>query len=420
MANSSNCKHLIKCRFCDSQDLKIALDLGSMPLAGGFLKKEDLSNEYFFPLELQFCINCYLVQVSCVPDPKILFNEKYFFHSSSTYSLVEHFAKYADVLYNRYLHSKHRPQVLEIGCNDGVLLNPLSKLGCKVIGVDPSSSVTQKINIPDSIIKNNFFTEELSNDIFLETGKVDAITANFSFAHIDNMHDVMKGIVKLIKDDGIFVFELYYLKTIIEEMNYDMIYHEHMSYYSLMTLKIFLSKYGMDIFDIEYFPRIRSGALRVHSKLITNNKFTPSESFLKLYESEIQLGLNTINPFIDYSNKITKTKNDLLDLIITLKNQGKIIVGYGASGRSTVIMNYCGINQNHIDYIVDDAVEKQGYLTPGNHIEIMTWDQMTEKCTPDYVILFAWSFIDEVLNKRNDFRLAGGKFILPLPSVQIL
>jgi len=121
-----------------------------------------------------------------------------------------------------------------------------------------------------------------------------------------------------------------------------------------------------------------------------------------------------------YSNKIKKTKDDLLDLIITLKSQGKIIVGYGASGRSTVIMNYCGINQSHIDYIVDDAVEKQGYLTPGNHIEIMTWEKMIEKCTPDYVILFAWSFIDEVLNKRNAYRLAGGKFILPLPSVQIL
>ena len=420
MINSANCKYLRECRFCNSQDIETVLDLGNMPLAGGFLKKADIANEYFFPLELQFCKNCFLVQVSCVPDPKILFNEKYFFHSSSTFSLIEHFTKYADDLFKRYLIDKQQPIILEIGCNDGVLLNPLSKLGCKVIGVDPSSSVTNKINISDSIIKNNFFTEELAIEILSETGKVDIITANFSFAHIDNMHDVMRGIVKLIKDDGIFVFELYYLKTIIEEMNYDMIYHEHMSYYSLLTLKIFLSKYGMEIFDVDYFPRIRSGALRVHAKLKINNELPPTEKFIKLYESEIILGLNTIHPFIDYSNKIEKTKHDLLSLITNLKSAGKKIVGYGASGRSTVIMNYCGINESHIDYIVDDAIEKQGYLTPGNHIEIMTWDQMIEKYTPDYVILFAWSFIDEVLSKRDTYRLAGGKFILPLPTVHIL
>ena len=299
-------------------------------------------------------------------------------------------------------------------------MRPLSKLGSKLIGVDPSTSVTNKINIPGSIIKNDFFTEKLAIEILNENGKVDIVTANFSFAHIDNMNDVMRGIIKLLKDDGIFVFELYYLKTIIEEMNYDMIYHEHMSYYSLLTLKKFLSKYGMEIFDVEYFPRIRSGALRVHTKFNINNAFPPTEQFIKLYESEIIFGLNKIQPFIHYSNKIEKSKNDLLDLINSLKIEGKKIVGYGASGRSTIIMNYCGINENHIDCIVDDAIEKQGFLTPGNHIEIITWNQMIEKCTPDYVVLFAWSFIDEVLSKRSEYRLAGGKFILPLPEVKVI
>jgi len=420
MFSSLICKELKECRFCNSPDLEIVLDLGTMPLAGGFLKKEDLANEYFFPLELQFCKNCYLVQVSCVPDPNILFNEKYFFHSSSTFSLVEHFTKYAQDLFKRYLNNNKLPVILEIGCNDGVLLRPLSKLGSKLIGVDPSTSVTNKINIPGSIIKNDFFTEKLAIEILNENGKVDIVTANFSFAHIDNMNDVMRGIIKLLKDDGIFVFELYYLKTIIEEMNYDMIYHEHMSYYSLLTLKKFLSKYGMEIFDVEYFPRIRSGALRVHTKFNINNAFPPTEQFIKLYESEIIFGLNKIQPFIHYSNKIEKSKNDLLDLINSLKIEGKKIVGYGASGRSTIIMNYCGINENHIDYIVDDAIEKQGFLTPGNHIEIITWNQMIEKCTPDYVVLFAWSFIDEVLSKRSEYRLAGGKFILPLPEVKVI
>lgn len=420
MQSNSSYKILKNCRFCGNSDLKNVLNLGKMPLAGGFLKKNDIDLELFFPLELQYCNKCHLVQVSCVPNPNIIFNEKYFFHSSSTNSLIEHFSCYAKDIFQKYLKNIIDPIILEIGCNDGVLLKPLASLGCKVIGVDPSSSVTNKIDIDNSVIINDFFTENLSLEILNNCGSVDIVTANFAFAHIDDMHDVMKGIVNLLKKDGVFVFELYYLKTVIEEMNYDMIYHEHMSYYSLITLREFLSKYEMDIFDIDYFPKLRSGALRIHAKFKSNLSLKITEKFTKALNLEYDFGLNTINPFYHFSEKIEKTKLDLIRLIIDLKSQGKKIVGYGASGRSTILMNYCGITSEHIDCVVDDAVEKQGFLTPGNHLEILTWENMLKVGKPDYIILFAWSFTDEVLIKRASFREKGGKFILPLPNVKVI
>lgn len=413
-------KILERCRFCKSDELIVVLRLGDMPLAGGFLKKSDLSEELFFPLELQYCSNCHLVQVSCVPDPKVLFNEKYFFHSSSTKSLITHFNSYAENIFSRYLKKIKKPKVLEIGCNDGVLLKPLSQLGCDVIGVDPSESVTSKIKIKDCSVYSTFFTEDLSHEIYKSHGKVDLITANFSFAHIDDMFDVMRGIQYLLPAHGIFVFELYYLKTIIREMNYDMIYHEHMSYYSLISLKIFLSKFQMEIFEIEYFPKLRSGALRIHAKWMSNNSYSISNNFSEAIKDELVLKLNSKEPFIDFSNRIHETKQELMALLLKLKNQGKRIIGYGASGRSTILMNYCGINKSHIDCVVDDAVEKQGYLTPGNHLEILTWEEMYKQGVPDYIVLFAWSFTDEVLLRRKSFREGGGKFILPLPKVSVI
>ena len=415
----SNYKILTNCRFCSSDDLEIVVDLGLMPLAGAFLKPEQIKDELFFPLALQYCKNCHLVQASCVPDPTILFNEKYFFHSSSVGSLVSHFEDYAKEIYLKFLSKLNCPKVLEIGCNDGVLLKPLSKLGCKVIGVDPSSNVTSKIKIENSLIVTDFFTEIVANEIFLNNGKIDLITANFSFAHIDDMNDVMRGIKILLNEKGVFVFELYYLKTLIEEMNYDMIYHEHMSYYSLITLKKFLLKFDLEIFDVQYNAKIRSGSLRVFVKYMTNKDINITETFHTFYKNELIFGLDTITPYKNYANRIIETKENLLLMLKDLKAQGKKIIGYGASGRSTVLMNYCGLNSTHIEFVIDDATEKQGYLTPGNHLNIITWNDMVKKGIPDYIILFAWSFIDEVLLKRSEYINNGGKFILPLPDVKI-
>ncbi len=407
------------CRFCNSNDLIEVMDLGLMPLAGAFIKQKDFSDEKFYPLTLDFCNSCSLVQVKEVISADILFKENYFFFSSSINTLINHFREYANDLYNEFLSNLENPKILEIGCNDGVMLRPFSDLGVLPIGVDPATNVVKTIDIDKAVIYNDYFTEKLSNNILNEYGKLDLVVSNFSFAHIDDMQDVIKGITTILKDDGVFVFEIYYLVNLIEEMNYDMIYHEHMSYYSLYTLTKFFNEYNMEVFEIKHNKEVRTGSTRFYVKFNSNSNLKISDNVNKVYSREINLNYHKKNIYNEYASKVELNKNQTIDLLKKLKSEGKSIIGYGASGRGTVIMNYCKIDSRYLDYVVDDAPQKVGFFTPGTRLEIKSWDYVLENGYPDYIILFAWSFTEEVIKKRQDFIQNGGKFIVPLPTLTL-
>lgn len=408
------------CRFCHGNNLFKILDFGNVPLAGAFLKNKDFSTEKYYPLDIYFCKDCYLVQVGCVVSADVLFKENYFFFSSAIGTLVDHFKEFANEIYESFLKGKRRPSVLEIGCNDGVLLKPLSLLGVHTIGVDPATNVVEKIDSEDITIYNDCFTEKLAVRIRAKYGRLDAILSSYSFAHIDDMVDVMKGVKTLLKDDGIFIFEIYYLGTLIDEMQYDMIYHEHMSYYSLKTLMIFLKRFDMDIFDVEYIPGVRSGSVRFYARNTGQSSETISHSVVEMIQYEKKRGFDNLNIFKVYAEKVNETREQLITLLNRIKSEGKTIIGYGASGRGTTIMNYCGIDGKYLDYVVDDAPAKQGFYTPGTHVPIKPWEFSTESGFPDYIVLFAWAFTDEVINKRREYLKQGGKFIIPLPEVRIV
>lgn len=408
------------CRFCQGNNLVKILDFGYVPLAGAFLKKKDFPNEKYYSLDIFFCKDCYLVQVGTVVSADVLFKENYFFFSSAISTLVEHFKEFAQDIYRSFLEYKHQPSALEIGCNDGVLLKPLSSLGVHTIGVDPATNVVEKIDSEDITIYNDCFTEKLAVQIRAKYGRLDAVLSSYSFAHIDDMVDVMKGIKALLKDDGIFIFEIYYLGTLIDEMQYDMIYHEHMSYYSLKTLMLFLKRFDMAIFDVEYIPGVRSGSVRFYARNIDQRPENISPAVMDMIQYEKERGFDNIDIFTKYAEKVTEAKEQLITLLNRLKSEGKTIIGYGASGRGTTIMNYCGIGGKYLDYVVDDAPAKQGFYTPGTHVPIKSWESTTESRFPDYIVLFAWSFTDEVINKRCEYLKQGGKFIIPLPEVKIV
>ena len=405
------------CRFCNSTDLEEVLDLGLMPLAGAFIKEKEFKNEMFYPLTLDFCNSCSLVQVKEVISADVLFKDNYFFFSSSINTLINHFKDYALDLYRNFLVDIESPKILEIGCNDGVMLKPFSDLGVFPIGVDPATNVVKTIDIQNAAIYNDYFTEELSKNILNRHGKIDLVVSNFSFAHIDDMQDVIKGITTILKSDGVFVFEIYYLVNLIEEMNYDMIYHEHMSYYSLFTLTKFFANYGMEVFDIKHNKEVRTGSTRFYVKYSSNNSLKILDSVKILYNKEIKYNFHKKNIYNSYAENVELNKIQTIDLLEKIKSEGKTIIGYGASGRGTVIMNYCNIDSKYIDYVVDDAPQKEGYFTPGTRLEIKSWDYVLESGYPDYIILFAWSFASEVIKKRNDFIKSGGKFIIPLPKL---
>ncbi|MDO8463066.1 MAG: class I SAM-dependent methyltransferase [bacterium] len=408
------------CRFCGGTNLHTILDFGNVPLAGGFLKAEQFADEEYYPLDLKVCTDCTLVQVPNAVSGEKLFREHYFYFSSKIQTLVTHCAAFAQDVVDRFLAGKSDASVFEIGCNDGVMLRPFAQLGVTAVGMDPASNVVASVAQDGFTIYDDFFNEETAKRVRAEHGQFDAITTSYSFAHIDDMRSVLRGVQEILKPDGVLVFEVYYLGTLMDEMQYDMIYHEHCSYYSLSALQHFLAQFDMEIFDTYFTPGVRSGAVRFYARNVAGAPRPRTESLRAMEQYEAERGFGTLETFQGYGAKVEKTRTDLLALLDGLKAKGKTIIGYGASGRGTTIMNYCGIGEQYLDYVVDDAPAKHGYATPGTHVAIHPWEKTQEGKFPDYALLFAWSFAKEVCAKRADYLRAGGKFIVPLPEVRVI
>ena len=412
-------KTTFKCSFCVSTKMKKIIDFGEVALAGAFFKTKEFSNEKKYPLRIYFCNDCFAFQVVDIIDPKVLFQD-YFYFSSSIKTLSDHFVCYAKEVTKRFL-KPHEATVLEFGCNDGVLLRPLADQGIKnVIGVDPAKNVVSKINDKRITIINNFFTEKIAKEVVDKFGPVDLLIANNVFAHIPDIKATTTAINNILSDEGVFVFEVHYLGKVIEEMQYDMIYHEHLYYFSLLSAIEHFKKYDMKIFDIKLVP-IHGGSIRFYvakegssrSKVVSHNvRLLEKEEKLKAY--------NKFESFKLFSKKVEKTKICLIKLLKKLKKEGKIVAGYGASGRANTIIQYCGITNDLISYMIDDAPAKIGCYTPGSHLEILPSSVLKSKNAPDYVLVFAWSFFDEIVKRNKKFIEKGGKMIIPLPEVKVI
>lgn len=406
------------CAFCDSCKVIPFMDFGKMALAGGFLKKEDFHKETKFNMRMGFCEQCFAVQIIDKISPDLLFKD-YFYFSSTIKTLQNHFNEYAKEIASRFLNSENA-SVLEIGCNDGILLKPLAENNIKtIIGVDPALNVISTIN--DNRIKTicNYFNENVAENVIENYGKIDLVTANNAYAHIDDIQGTTRAIKKVLSDDGVFVFEVHYLGNIIDGLQYDMVYHEHIYYYSLLSAINHFKKYDMTVFDIEP-KKIHGGSYRFY---VCNNHGKHANQISKNVNELIKIekgkGYNILDTYKDFSNNVHKIKNELMDLIINLKSKGKRIAGYGASGRANTMIQFCELTKDHIDYMIDDSPSKLGYFTPGSHFEIKSNSILYDDNPPDYVIIFAWTFFDEIRSKNLNYLKSGGKFIVPLPSVSI-
>jgi len=409
----------LKCRFCNSKNVKLIIDFGFVALAGAFIGQHQFSDEKKYGQQLYFCKDCYLLQIINKVDPKVLFKD-YFYFSSAIKTLRDHFAVFANEVTKRFL-IPGKASILEIGCNDGIMLRSFSKLKIKtIIGIDPSTNVISTIKEPDVITINDFFTEKAAEEIKNKYGAMNMIVANNVFAHIDDIHDVTKGINKLLAKDGVFIFEVHYIGSLINELQYDMIYHEHLYYYSLLALEKYFSRFDMEVFDIKPIP-IHAGSMRYYVRKKGELKqIALSNDVINLKKQEIASGYDKEAAYLNYAYRVEKTKIALIKLLDHIRDaENKSVVGYGASGRANTLIQYCQINSTHLKYIIDDAPAKQGFYTPGSHFLIKSREAL-EIEKPDYILVFAWSFINEIINKNMKYLMSRGKMIIPLPAVKVI
>lgn len=399
------------CRICGGKNLAHVLDLGHTPLANAFVKAGSNARERFFPLSVYVCEDCHLLQLLHVVRPEILF-KNYDYLTSASAPLVRHFEKMADALFGRFVKSPN-DLFVEIGGNDGSLLSRI-KTKCRALNVDPASTVV------DIAMKNGvetiskFFSKNLAEEILKKYGQARVVVANNVMAHVDDLHDIFNGVKNLIKDDGVFVFEAHWVGNLIGDGGFDQIYHEHLCYYSLISLTRLAEIIGLKIFDIETVP-IHGESIRVY---ISKNMPTFS-SVAAFIEREKSLGIDKTETFIKFRDKVEKNRQKLVELLDAIKKSGKIIAGYGAPAKGNTLLNFCGINTSLVDYIVDTTALKQGSYAPGSRIPVFHPDKLKEK-KPDYMLLLAWNYADAILKKEAEYRKNGGKFIIPVPEPKII
>ena len=402
------------CRSCGHTDLLQVLNLGCVPLANALLTNEQLrASEDRFPLELYFCPQCALAQIGETVPPERLFRD-YTYASSVSDTMVEHARTLVEALIERYdLGSTSR--VIEIASNDGYLLQFYKARGIRVLGIEPAA------NIADLAIKKGistlieFFDEGLARRLAARGEFADIIHAHNVFAHVPDPNMFVGGIKQVLKPDGVAVIEAPYVRDLIGKLEFDTIYHEHFSYYSVSSVEALCRRHGLMIRDVELVP-IHGGSLRL---FVAHAGGQASHRVAELLAQEKSEGLLSFEYYRDFTERVARLKQQLLALLEGLRKQGQRVAAYGASAKGSTLMNAFGVDRRLIEFVVDRSQLKQGRFTPGNHLPILPPDALLER-RADYVLLLTWNFAAEILSQQAEFRRRGGKFILPVPEVTVV
>ncbi|MFH1663403.1 MAG: class I SAM-dependent methyltransferase [archaeon] len=404
----------MKCMICSNKKLHKFLSLGSLPPSDGFLNENELSKkEVKCLINVFFCDNCKLVQLGHALDPKLLFTDSFVYTTGSSGELVKNFSALAKKLTEQFNLSS-KDFVIDIGSNDGTLLENFLPFELKVLGIDPSESAKLALekNIPTL---REFFDEKTAKKILQDYGKASVITATNVFAHVEELDSFMNGIKLLLKDDGIFVEESHYLADMISKMEYDSIYAEHLRYYLLKPLIRLFEKYGMQVFDTERIPT-HGGSLRVYA--CRKGSYRISENVSRILEEEEKAGLYSKKTFDDFAKKVSENRKKLRDILFSIKEKGNHIVGIGAPAKGNTLLNYCMIGSDILDYLAEKQNLKVGKYSPGMHIKVVEessifFDQ------PEYALLLSWNLKDIIIPKLKEKGFKG-KFIIPVPVPTIL
>ena len=407
---------LKECRLCGYPRMTQFLDLGFTPPADQFIKQEKLNApETYYPLKVVCCDKCMFVQLNYVVPAEILFQNDYPYESSTTKTGRQHFDDFAKSVVD-YYNLKKGDFVIDIGSNVGVLLKGFKNRRCKVLGIDPAKNIVhiaEKNGIPTI---SEFFNSELAKKIAEKYGRAKIITATNLFAHVDDLHDLMKGIDNLIDEDGIFIIEAPYLVHLLSNLEYDTIYHEHLSYLSLKPLIKFFHCYDFELFDVTQVD-IHGGSNRMF--VCRSGKITITNKVLELLKYEEDNNVHSLDTLTDFAQKVEQNKQELVSLLRTLKSKGEKIAGVSAPAKGMTLLNYCKIGSELIEFITEKTLLKIGKYAPGSHLPIKPDSALVTE-NIDYALLLAWNFKDEIINNLSEFRNRGGKFIIPIPRPEIV
>tara|TARA_B100000029_G_scaffold501768_1_gene575813 strand:- start:19078 stop:20289 length:1212 start_codon:yes stop_codon:yes gene_type:complete len=400
----------LKCRSCNKEDFLDFISLNKQPPANAFLKESDFKQETAYPLDVTCCKDCLLVQLtdeSYIPRDKLFLD--YAYASSISGGLRNHFNQLAKKIKSEF----NTKLVVDIGSNDGVLLKPLIESGCSVVGVEPARNLAEQANDNGLDTICSYFNKETVNKIISDKGKADVIVASNVFAHLEEYHIIIEDVKSLLSDNGTYIVEVQYFADMIEEMTFDNIYHEHVLYYTLHSMRNLFNKHNMNVYRVERIAT-HGGSIRAY---ISKNRDT-EQSVIDLINQEKQNGIDNFRTMEDFNDKLQRNMNEIRELFERLNKENKKIFGYGAPAKSSTMINSIGLNNKDIDLIIEDSPLKQGLFTPGSHIPITSPDILKTE-TPDYLMIFAWNYSDEIIKKVED-KYQKLNYIVPMPELKVI
>ncbi len=407
----------LTCRSCSAALSRTFVDLGLSPLANSYTEEKDLgSPEPFYPLHAYLCDQCLLVQLPAVETPERIFGDYAYFSSYST-SWLEHARRYVDDVSERFgIGPDHR--VIEIASNDGYLLRYFKERGVPVLGIEPAANVAlhaEELGIPTLV---EFFGERVARGLAAEGRQADLLIGNNVLAHVPELNDFVRGLATLLADDGILTLEFPHLLRLIVETQFDTIYHEHFSYFSLLSVERVLARHGLRLFDVEELST-HGGSLRIYACHVGDETKGEEPRVAELRQREEAAGLADVQTYEDFRRRALAAKVSVLDFAITAIREGRRIVGYGAAAKGNTLLNYCGLGPEFVDYVVDRSPHKQGRYLPGTRIPIESPDRIAET-RPDYLLLLAWNLKDEIMEQMAYVREFGCRFVTPVPTIRVL
>lgn len=404
------------CRFCGAELTETVADLGVMPPANNYLRPEDLdAPEAEFPLNVLRCTECHLVQVGFAVPPQHLFEDYSYFSSYST-SWVEHARRFADEAIDRFGLS-NGTRVLEIGSNDGYLLQHFARRGIDVLGVDPAANIAAEAMAKGISTRVAFFGEELAEEL-LEAGKqADLIVGNNVFAHVPDINGFTEGLRMMLKPDGVLSLEFPHLLRLLEETQFDTIYHEHYSYYSMLAVDKILERHGLRAFDVQQL-KSHGGSLRVLACHSDSTRFEELPGVEEIRRLEAQAHLDRPDIYREFESKLPDIRDAFREFVSETKRSGRKIVGYSAPAKGNTFLNYCDVGADDIEFVADLNPAKQNHFLPGSRIPIRPPDELFE-VKPDYVLILAWNLREEISRQLARIAVWGGRFVIGIPFTEI-